>query len=68
MTDLEFFKMLTEVERAALLEFSAIHVCGSDTKPIEGATPTSGFNPLFLPLREKLLEHRRARRQKASSR
>ncbi len=64
MTDLEFFKTLTEVERAALLEFSAIHVCGSDLRPIEGAIPSSGFNPLFLDLRKKLLEHRRARRQK----
>lgn len=66
MTDLEFFKNLTEVERAALLEFSAIHACRSDNKPIEGATPSSGFNNLFVPLREKLLEHRRARRQKPS--
>ena len=66
MTDLQFFKNLTDVERAALLEFSAIHACGSDNKAIDGATPSSGFNELFLGLREKLLEHRRGRKQKVS--
>jgi hypothetical protein len=66
MTDLEFFKNLTEVERAALLEFSALHACRSDNQTMEGATPSSGFNALFLGLREKLMEHRRGRRQKVS--
>lgn len=68
MTDLEFFKNLTEVERAALLEFSAIHACESDNQAIDGVTPSSGFNDLFLPLREKLLQHRRARTQRFASR
>jgi hypothetical protein len=63
MTDLEFFEKLTEVERVALLEFSAIHVCGSDPRPAEIFHPASGFNELFLNLRDKLLEHRRTRRQ-----
>ncbi len=66
MTDLQFFKNLTEVERVALLEFSAIHVCGSDRRPAESFHPTSGFNELFLNLRDKLLEHRRTRRQNLS--
>lgn len=66
MTDLEFFKTLTEVERVALLEFSAIHACGSEERPTDDFHPSSGFSVLFLNLRDKLMEHRRTRRQNLS--